>query len=135
MKVKKYDSYLREARDDYEDEYYDQYGQEEDDDAQDQDDDAEHLFYLLRKYLRDAGVRNADVRGSASAIKMEVTMRKEEKMADVISVFATLRKISEEILADYDCDFDIWRSKKGEPLLIIDFYSDDEYDDEDGAPF
>lgn len=56
MKVKKYDSYLREARDEYEDEYYDQYGEEEDDDAQDQDDDAEHLFYLLRKYLRDAGV-------------------------------------------------------------------------------
>lgn len=126
MKVKKYDGYLREASQDDDDDFFQDYGQYEDE-AQDEDarDDEEHLFYLLRKYLKDAGVSNADVRGNADAIKVEVVMRKEEKMTDVISVFATLRKISEDILADYDCEFDIWKTKKGEPLLIIDFYAED----------
>ena len=126
MKVKKYDGYLREASQDDDDDFFQDYGQYEEE-SQDDDagDDVEHLFYLLRKYLKDAGVSNADVRGNADAIKIEVVMRKEEKMTDVISVFATLRKISEEILADYDCEFDIWKTKKGEPLLIIDFYAED----------
>jgi hypothetical protein len=133
MKIKRYDGYISEERDDeYDDEYY---GYEEDDDNDESSDDVEHLFYLLRKYLRDAGVNGADIKGDANSIKMEVVMRKKEKMSDVISVFATLRKISEEILADYDCDFDIWKNKKGEPLLIIDYYAPDADDDEDGVPF
>ena len=140
MKVKKYDSYLREGRDDYEDEYYDQYGYGEEDYAQgqeedDQDEDMEHLLYLLRTYLKDGGAKDVSVRNSSSSIKVEIVMQKKENLSDVIRLFATLERLSNDIMADYDSEFDIWETKKGDPLLIIDYYSPDEDDDEDGAPF
>lgn len=136
MKVKKYEGYLREGRDDYEDEYYDQYGYDEGDDAQDDEDpDMEHLLYLLRKYLKDCGAKDVSVKSSSSSIKVELVLNQKEKLTDMIRIFGTLRKLSNDIMADYDCEFDIWETKKGEPLLIVDFYSPDEDDDEDGAPF
>jgi hypothetical protein len=141
MKVKKYDSYLREGRDDYEDEYYDQYGYgEEEDYAQsqeedDEDPDMEHLLYLLRTYLRDSGAKDVSVKNASSSIKVEIVMKKEENLSDVIKIFAGLKRLSEDIMADYDHEFDIWETKKGDPLLIIDYYAPDAQDDEDGAPF
>lgn len=139
MKVKKYDSYLREGRDDYEDEYYDQYGHDDDypqgQEEDDQDDDMEHLLYLLRKYLKDGGAKNVSVKNSSSSIKVEIVMEKKENLSDVIKIFSTLERLSNDIMADYDSEFDIWETKKGEPLLIIDYYAPDEDDDEDGAPF
>ena len=139
MKVKKYDSYLREGRDDYEDEYYDQYGHDDDPQGQeeedDQDEDMEHLLYLLRKYLKDGGAKNVSVKNSSSSIKVEIVMEKKENLSDVIKIFSTLERLSNDIMADYDSEFDIWETKKGEPLLIIDYYSPDDEDDEDGAPF
>ena len=141
MKVKKYDSYLREGRDDYEDEYYDQYGYGDEEDyaqgqeEEDEDPDMEHLLYLLRTYLRDGGAKEVSVRNSSSSIKVEIVMKREENLSDVIKLFGTLRRLSDDIMADYDSEFDIWETKKGEPLLIIDYYSPDEDDDEDGAPF
>lgn len=140
MKVKKYDSYLREGRDDYEDEYYDQYGYGDEDYVQgqeedDQDEDMEHLLYLLRTYLKEGGAKDVSVRNSSSSIKVEIVMQKKENLSDVIRLFATLERLSNDIMADYDCEFDIWETKKGDPLLIIDYYSPDEDDDEDGAPF
>ena len=141
MKVKKYDSYLREGRDDYEDEYYDQYGYGDEEDyaqgqeEEDDDPDMEHLLYLLRTYLRDGGAKDVSVRNSSSSIKVEIVMKKEENLSDVIKLFGTLRRLSDDIMADYDSEFDIWETKKGDPLLIIDYYSPDEDDDEDGAPF
>lgn len=140
MKVKKYDSYLREGRDDYEDEYYDQYGYGDEDYAQgqeedDQDEDMEHLLYLLRTYLKEGGAKDVSVRNSSSSIKVEIVMQKKENLSDVIRLFATLERLSNDIMADYDSEFDIWETKKGDPLLIIDYYSPDEDDDEDGAPF
>lgn len=141
MKVKKYDSYLREGRDDYEDEYYDQYGYGDEEDyaqgqeEEDDDPDMEHLLYLLRTYLRDGGAKEVSVRNSSSSIKVEIVMKREENLSDVIRLFATLERLSNDIMADYDSEFDIWETKKGEPLLIIDYYAPDEDDDEDGAPF
>ena len=140
MKVKKYDSYLREGRDDYEDEYYDQYGYGDEDYVQgqeedDQDEDMEHLLYLLRTYLKEGGAKDVSVRNSSSSIKVEIVMQKKENLSDVIRLFATLERLSNDIMADYDSEFDIWETKKGDPLLIIDYYSPDEDDDEDGAPF
>lgn len=140
MKLKKYDSYLKEDK--YEDEYFDEYGQYEDEDYGGQeeeevqsDDDMEHLLYLLRTYLRDAGNKNVSVKDSGSSIKVEIVLNKTENLSDVIKTFATLKKLSNDIMADYDSEFDIWETKKGDPLLIIDYYSPDEFDDEDGAPF
>ena len=134
MKLKKYDNYLNEDR--YEDDYFDEYGvQEYEEDDQDRDEDMEHLLYLLRTYLKDSGIDKCHLESSGSEIKLEVVLRRKEKLSDVINTFAILKKLSSEILMDYVTEFDIWETKTGDPLLIVEYYRTDEDDDQDGAPF
>ena len=135
MKLKKYDNYLNEDR--YEDDYFDEYGaQEYEEDNQDKDEDMEHLLYLLRNYLKDSGIKSFHLENSGLTLKLEIVMNTKERLADVINTFAILKKLSSEILVDYDAEFDIWETKTGEPLLTVDYYSMADYeDDQDGAPF
>jgi hypothetical protein len=135
MKLKKYDNYLKE--DNYEDEYFDEYGSQEEHEGQEDaqgDDDMEHLLYLLRTFLKEAGMKNVSLKNSDSSLKLEIVLKKEERLVEVIKTFAVLKKLSNDIMADYDAEFDIWETKQGDPLFIVDYYSP--YgDDEDGAPF
>jgi len=136
MKLKKYNNYLNEDKS--EDEYFDEYGSQDDYEGQDDaqsDDDMEHLLYLLRTFLKDSGINNVSLKNSDSSIKLEIVLKTKERLTDVIKTFAVLKKLSNDIMADYDAEFDIWETKQGDPLLIIDYYSPEYDDDEDGAPF
>ena len=136
MKLKKYNNYLNEDKS--EDEYFDEYGSQDDYEGQDDaqgDDDMEHLLYLLRTFLKDSGINNVSLKNSDSSIKLEIVLKTKERLADVIKTFSVLKKLSNDIMADYDAEFDIWETKQGDPLLIIDYYSPEYDDDEDGAPF
>jgi len=135
MKLKKYNNYLNEDKN--EDEYFDEYGSQDDYEGQDdaQDDDMEHLLYLLRTFLKDSGIKNVSLKNSDSSIKLEIVLKTKERLTDVIKTFAVLKKLSNDIMSDYDAEFDIWETKQGDPLLIIDYYSPEYGDDEDGAPF
>ena len=136
MKLKKYNNYLNEDKYDDDDDFFGEYGSQDDYDGQDeaQDDDMEHLLYLLRTFLKESGINNVSLKNSDSSIKLEIVLKNKERLTDVIKTFAVLKKLSNDIMADYDAEFDIWETKKGDPLLIVDYYSP-EYDDEDGAPF
>jgi hypothetical protein len=135
MKLKKYNNYLNEDKYDDED-FFDEYGSQDEgqDDAQGED-DMEHLLYLLRTFLKDSGINNFSLKNSTDSIKLEIVLKTKERLTDVIKTFAILKKLSNDIMADYDAEFDIWQTKKGDPLLIVDYYSPEYDDDEDGAPF
>ncbi len=136
MKLKKYNNYLNEDKYDDDDDFFGEYGSQDEtqDDAQDED-DMEHLLYLLRTFLKDSGIKNVSLKNSTDSIKLEIVLKTKERLSDVIKTFAVLKKLSNDIMADYDSEFDIWETKMGDPLLIIDYYSPDYDDDEDGAPF
>ena len=136
MKLKKYNNYLNEDKYD-DDEFFGEYGSQDDYEGQDdaQGDDMEHLLYLLRTFLKDSGINNVSLKNSDSSIKLEIVLKTKERLTDVIKTFAVLKKLSNDIMADYDAEFDIWETKQGDPLLIIDYYSPEYGDDEDGAPF
>jgi hypothetical protein len=136
MKLKKYNNYLNEDKYDDDDDFFGEYGSQDEtqDDAQGED-DMEHLLYLLRTFLKDSGIKNVSLKNSADSIKLEIVLKTKERLSDVIKTFAVLKKLSNDIMADYDSEFDIWETKMGDPLLIIDYYSMDYDDDEDGAPF
>jgi len=137
MGLKKYNNYLKEDKYD-DDDFFGEYGSQNDDEGQDDaqgDDDMEHLLYLLRTFLKDSGINNVSLKNSDSSIKLEIVLKTKEKLSDVIKTFAVLKKLSNDIMADYDAEFDIWETKKGDPLLIVDYYSPEYDDDEDGAPF
>ena len=137
MKLKKYNNYLNEDKYDDDDEFFGEYGSQDDYEGQDdaQGDDMEHLLYLLRTFLKDSGINNGSLKNSDSSIKLEIVLKTKERLTDVIKTFAVLKKLSNDIMADYDAEFDIWETKQGDPLLIIDYYSPEYGDDEDGAPF
>ena len=136
MKLKKYNNYLNEDKYD-DDEFFGEYGSQDDYEGQDdaQGDDMEHLLYLLRTFLKDSGINNVSLKNSDSSIKLEIVLKTKERLADVIKTFSVLKKLSNDIMADYDAEFDIWETKQGDPLLIVDYYSPEYDDDEDGAPF
>jgi hypothetical protein len=137
MKLKKYNNYLNEDKYD-DDEFFGEYGSQDDYEGQDDaqgDDDMEHLLYLLRTFLKDSGIKNVSLKNSDSSIKLEIVLKTKERLADVIKTFSVLKKLSNDIMADYDAEFDIWETKQGDPLLIVDYYSPEYDDDEDGAPF
>ena len=137
MKLKKYNNYLNEDKYDDDDEFFGEYGSQDDYEGQDdaQGDDMEHLLYLLRTFLKDSGINNVSLKNSDSSIKLEIVLKTKERLADVIKTFSVLKKLSNDIMADYDAEFDIWETKQGDPLLIVDYYSPEYDDDEDGAPF
>lgn len=144
MGLKKYNNYLNEDKYDDDDNFFGEYGSQDDYEGQDDaqgEDDMEHLLYLLRTFLKDSGIKNSTIKNSDSSLKIEIVLEFEEKyttkfrLTDVIKTFAVLKKLSNDIMADYDAEFDIWETKYGEPLLIVDFYSPEYGDDEDGAPF
>ena len=85
--------------------------------------------------MKDSGINNVSLKNSDSSIKLEIVLKTKERLADVIKTFAVLKKLSNDIMADYDAEFDIWETKQGDPLLIVDYYSPEYGDDEDGAPF
>lgn len=90
---------------------------------------------MLRTFLKDSGINNVSLKNSESSIKLEIVLKTNERLTDVIKIFAVLKKLSNDIMADYDVEFDIWETRKGDPLLIIDFYSPEYDDDGDGVPF
>ena len=138
MKLKKYNNYLNEDKYEDEDDFFDYYGSDDDYEGQNEEDvdvDMEHLLYLLRTFLKDSGIDNVNLKNSDSSIKLEIILKTNEKLKDVIKTFAVLKKLSNDIMADYDVEFDIWETRKGDPLLIIDFYSPDYDGDDDGVPF
>lgn len=138
MKLKKYNNYLNEDKYDDDDNFFGDYGSQDDYEGQDDtqgDDDMEHLLYLLRTFLKDSGIKNVSLKNSDSSIKLEIVLKTKERLSDVIKTFAVLKKLSNDIMADYDAEFDIWETKQGDTLLIVDYYSPEYDDDEDGAPF
>lgn len=155
MKINKYNNFIKEniREDEYsylnddldsnrwDDSTYDPYSDEGfyndsdyDDDNLDQDDDMEHLLYLLRKMFHNSGIDNVDITNKKMDLTIYVELRTREKLRDIIKVFEVINKLKKDILPQYDSEFDMWKTKKGSPLLTFNFYYDEGLDD-DNVPF
>jgi hypothetical protein len=153
MKVNKYNSFIKEniREDEYshlnddldrcDDSTYDPYSDDgfynddsEYDDNLDQDDDMDHLLYLLRKMFHNSGIDNVEITNKKMDLTIYVELRSRERLKDVIKVFEVVNKLKRDILPQYDSEFDMWKTKKGSPLLTFNFYYDEGLDD-DNVPF
>jgi len=153
MKVNKYNSFIKEniREDEYshlnddldrwDDSTYDPYSDDgfynddsDYDDNLDQDDDMDHLLYLLRKMFHNSGIDNVEITNKKMDLTIYVELRSRERLKDVIKVFEVVNKLKRDILPQYDSEFDMWKTKKGSPLLTFNFYYDEGLDD-DNVPF
>jgi len=136
QKLKKYEQFLTEKYWDDED------GQDEDEEDNDKEQDIEHLKYLLRQMLTKAGIKNSTITNNGLNLKIQIIPPSYGmidyfyKLDDIIHIYETIKKFDKDILVDFDLECDIWETKKIEPLLIFNFYSNqDDYEDESGLPF
>ena len=126
MGIKKYNGYISEKSDEeYDDEYYSKYGSDED---ENEEQDVEYLLYLIRDYVKKYNVKEVITKKSSSGIKVEMVLNKVVKINDLINLFSGLKKMSNDLMSDYDCEFDLWETKNKQPLIILDYYlmDDDE---------
>ena len=136
QKLKKYEQFLTEKY------WDDEEGQYEDEEDDDKEQDIEHLKYLLRQMLTKAGIKNSTITNNGLNLKIQIIpptygmVNYFYKLDDIIHIYETIKKFDKDILVDFDLECDIWETKKIEPLLIFNFYSNqDDYEDESGLPF
>lgn len=102
---------------------------DDDDDDDIPSEDMENLLYLLRTLFKNSGVE-ADIESKGLDIMIYVVLNKKEKISSIIRVFDVAKKLKKDILPQYDSEFELWETKKSEPMLTFTFT----YDGEDGDP-
>lgn len=98
-----------------------------------EDDDMDHLVYLLRTMYKNSGI-DVQIDHKGLDIMIYCVMSYKERLKDIISVFEVSNKLKNDILPQYDSEFEIWETKKGQPLLTFNFYYKEGLGD-DNMPF
>ena len=99
------------------------------------DDGMEHILYLLRNTLRNKGIEEFFVENRKFDICISVVMLTKERLSNVRDVFDILYHLKTDIIPQYDSEFDMYQTTKGETILEFNFYLneglEDNYDDEE----
>jgi hypothetical protein len=97
-----------------------------------QSEDMQHLLYLIRSLFKNVGIE-ADVDSEGLNISIYVVLNKREKMKNILSVFDLAKKLKNDILLQYESEFELWETKDGRPILTFNFTYKDElvYDGEE----
>jgi hypothetical protein len=95
--------------------------------------DMDHLVYLLRTMYKNSGI-DVQIDYKGLDIMIYCVMSYKERLKDIISVFEVSNKLKKDILPQYDSEFEMWETRKGQPLLIFNFYYKEGLRD-DNMPF
>lgn len=99
------------------------------------DDGMEHILYLLRNTLRNKGIEEFFVENRKFDICISVVMLTKERLSNVRGIFDILYHLKTDIIPQYDSEFDMYQTTKGETILEFNFYLneglEDNYDDEE----
>ena len=105
----------------------------DDDSTQDSDmenDDMQHLLYLLRTMFRNSYIDDVEIENKGLDISIYCYQRRRERLKDVIKIFELTNKLKRDILAQYDCEFEMWETKDKLPVFAFHFtYDEGLYDD------
>ena len=82
----------------------------------------ENIAYLIRKTLENKGVDDFTVDYRGYDICVSLSCYKLERLNDIIKIFDVLQNIKEEILPQYDSEFDIYQIRNGTSVLEFNFF-------------
>jgi hypothetical protein len=103
---------MSDNRDYYDDEYYGH-----------NTDGMEHITYLLRTTLRNKGIEDFTVDYRDYDICISVFLYELEKLSTMMNIFDILEHLRTDILPQYDCEFDMYQTKKtGGSVLEFNFF-------------
>jgi hypothetical protein len=106
-----------------------------DPDAEDvSSDDMEHLYYLIRTVFKNEGI-HVSIEKRGLDLSICILVNKKEKIKNLLNIFNTVSKVRNDILPQYDCEFQMLNdSNTGHPELIFGFFYD-HGDGDDREPF
>lgn len=127
MKLRRYIDLLKEGN--YDSNYYD-----EDDESSD-DDGMESVCSLLRKMYRSSNINDVFIEHEDLDVKIFIMVNKVEKMKTVMKVLDVTKKIADDILIQYNSEFELWETKDNKPLISISFlYNEGVETNQTGSP-
>jgi hypothetical protein len=92
--------------------------------SDDNSDDIETLLYLIRTFLKNQN-SNAVVSNRGLDITIEFTLNSSEKLKTILNVFDIAKRIKNDLLAQYDSEFEMYTDISGLSKLVFDFYFDE----------
>lgn len=110
--------------------YMSEYDYKDEEDSEDMHD----LINLFKQMFSNSNIDNVEIQGTSKEIIMYFNIHYRERLKDIVKIFDVLSKIKKDILPQFDSDIDLWRDRKGSPLLTITFDYNEGLDD-DNAPF
>jgi hypothetical protein len=99
-----------------------------------ENDDMQHLLYLLRTMFKNSYIDDVEIENKGLDISIYCYQRQRERFKDIIKIFELTNKLKRDILAQYDCEFEMWETKDGLPVFAFHFIYDEGLDD-DNKPF
>jgi len=87
------------------------------------DDDMEHITSVLRQMIRAQKLEQFILLYKENYdIMIEFVLKDKEPFAKMVKILDLMKKINKDILVNYECAIDLWKTKKSKPLLTVDFY-------------
>jgi hypothetical protein len=111
--------------------YKDQYDDDDDDNGSDDEEGMYDLIRLFKQMFSNSNIERVEIEGTPDEISMFFTLNYRERLRDIVRIFEVLSKIKKDILPQFYSEIDLWKDKKGNPLLMVTFkYSEGLYDDD-----
>lgn len=106
------------------------------DEFDDEDAIMETLLYQIRKMINNTGMKDYFVYNNKYDITIEFIMNKTEKIGKIMQILSFLKKVSTDILIQYDSELELWETSEDKPLIAIDFYyENDKKGSDEPSPF
>lgn len=104
------------------------------------EDEFNYVSSTIRKMARSQGFNDLNIYlDKEELFIMEVILKPTETFENVIKLMEFVEKIQKDILVGFNCDMDLWETKKKSPLFTFEFYqssnSTPTYDYDDDFPF
>jgi hypothetical protein len=150
MKLKKFNQLIAE-KDKFDDEFYndldnagldplehDLVDEEDIDDVESEDvaadDILENLLSTLRKMIKPSFDISYVFTDDEGTINIQIVLNKHEKIGRVMKAMNLFKKLENDILIQYESEFDLWETKEGDPLLTAKFFYDEDVTSTNDAP-
>ena len=105
------------------------YGQDEEDYydyddgyIEEDEEDLSGVAALAHKMLEESGIEKFYVSNKGNNISIQFVLEKTERFSKLTKILGLIKKLSSDILIQYDSEMDLWETKREEPLLTFDFY-------------
>ena len=92
-------------------------------DINENNDDMEHIASVLRQMIRAQKLEQFNLSYQENYdFLIEFVLKEKEPFAKMVKILDLMKKINKDILVNYECAIDLWKTKKNKPLLTVDFY-------------